>query len=111
MFPGVKGVGSGVGIKVEDSELQLCIMYRSKDEKVFQSIWPIWKTFLQNAVGVCILTMFCLPSQYIYVIKGGAEDLKDERSELLDIHTNAFTNVNAPLLIFVMVDDTQEKAW
>lgn len=60
MFPGVQGVGSGVGLMVEEEELQLCVMYRPPHEKVFQSIWPIWQTFLHSAVGVFYLFRHCL---------------------------------------------------
>lgn len=54
LYPGVEGIGSGVGFSIEGKELNLAVMHRYQKRGVFEKLRPLWKDFFESA-GMCIL--------------------------------------------------------
>ncbi|KAH3744136.1 hypothetical protein Pelo_14483 [Pelomyxa schiedti] len=94
LFPGIQGVGSGVGVRIDGREMQLCVMYKTKNEDIFRKIWPIWRSFLAQAKGI------------IYVVKAGSDtSIEEDKRELHGIHNNSFTTPHSPLLVVALGGD------
>ena len=52
LYPGVEGIGSGVGFDlINGAEINLAVMHRYEDRKVFESVRPKWRKFFKNSEG------------------------------------------------------------
>ena len=49
LYPGVEGIGSGVGFSVDGTELNLAVMHRYQKRGVFEKLRPLWKDFFESA--------------------------------------------------------------
>lgn len=51
LYPGVEGIGSGVGFTVNGAKLSLAGFYKYEDRGIFDKVRPMWKSFFKKASG------------------------------------------------------------
>lgn len=51
MYPGVEGIGSGIGFTVNRKKLNLATMYKYEDRGIFDKVRPLWREFFKTAAG------------------------------------------------------------
>jgi len=89
MYPGVEGIGSGIGFTVNNLKLNLAAMYKYEDRGIFEKVRPIWREFFKTA------------SAFIFVVNVH-DDLVKAKGELDTFMSDE--NQIAPLLVVVCGD-------
>jgi hypothetical protein len=87
LYPGVEGIGSGVGFDlINGAEINLAVMHRYEDRKVFESVRPKWRKFFKNSEG------------FIFVMSHEV-DIAKTKKEMDNFINDQWTRPDAPLLI------------
>jgi len=91
LYPGVEGIGSGVGFNVNGVKISLSAMYKYEDRGVFDKVRPLWSQFFKNASG------------FIFVVDI-EQDIQLARDDLNSFIGEAFgVSSDAPLLILAIL--------
>jgi len=93
-YPGVIGIGSGFGFRVNGKEINIAAMYPPAAEATAPQLRPLWQKLFENSNG------------FVFVVDGN-RPLEDAGAELAAVIDERWFQPGAPLLVLYVVSNTQ----
>eukprot|EP01103_Thecamoeba_quadrilineata_P000120 TRINITY_DN10096_c0_g1_i1.p1 TRINITY_DN10096_c0_g1~~TRINITY_DN10096_c0_g1_i1.p1 ORF type:complete len:374 (+),score=42.64 TRINITY_DN10096_c0_g1_i1:63-1184(+) len=95
LYPGVEGIGSGVGFTIHEKKINLAPMYKYEDVGRFEQVRPIWKDYFRTVHGFIFVVDPC-----------NLEALKHAREMLEGLIPR---ETDGPILVLACINHNQPK--